>query len=242
MDISNLIRKPSIVNKAWFSPPDTGTIIAKKACKVYFPKHYMDGKLGHIDDKFNVMGVFGITVDDKYFCASDALAVMAFTPDVINIVKIQDAEYYELGWEEGSVICPNRFLVQNKSLMYEVSNEFVSKGKTPWYFDKAMMANVYKTDKLHGGVRMGDDRAIISTTASFRARDPKNREQAFRYSVRTQKEFDEGQPDYLPLNSVAATASNTATKLIGAYLQEGMVSAIIEPSTTVESSEKQLLN
>lgn len=242
MDVSTLIRDPERVAKAWISPPETKTIIAKKPCKIYFPKHYMDGKLGSIDDRFNVMGVFGITIEDKYYCASDALAIMPLTPDSINVVKIDDSEYYVLSFDEGSVICPNRSLVKDKTLMYEVSNEFVAKGKTPWYFNKSMMSNIFKTDSIHGGIRMGDDRSIISITAAFRARNPKDRSQPFRYAVKTQKEFDETMPDYLALNSVAATVSNTATKLVGGYLTEGIVSALVEPSTTVESAEKQLLN
>lgn len=241
MDITTLIRDPSKVIDAWSISKDSKSIIATKNVKVYFPKAYMTSTLGNIDDKFNVIGVFGIVVDDKYFCASDALAKMSLQPDTVNVVKIQDGEYYELGWEPGSIITPNRFLVVSKELLSEVSNEFIEKGKTPWYLNLPFLSNLFSTDKLFGSVRIAEDRSLISLTSAFRARHPDDRRRPFRAMVKTQKEFDTVMPVMTPLNSVAASASNTLTKLGGGYMNEGMVSALVEPSETLETVESLLI-
>lgn len=241
MDVSKLKRDPKKCLEAWSTPKDSKSIIAKKNVKIYFPKHYMTGPLGNIDDKFNTIAVFGIVVDDTYYCASDAPAKMSLTPDSVNVVKINDSDYYELSWEKGSIITENRFLVINKGLMSEISNEFIEKGKTPWYVNQWYIANLFKHDQLFGGVKIAENDTLISLTAAFRARHPDDRSKSFRNVVKDQKEFDTVMPIMTPLNSVAASASNTLTRLNGGYMTEGMVGAIVDPSDKLETVESLLI-
>lgn len=240
MDITGLKHNPAACAKAWHEPKDSTLIIAKESCKVYFPKHYIGSDLGYIDDKFNVIGIFGVVVGNNY-CASNALAIMPFTPAAVNLVRIDEGQYYELSWEKGDIICPNRNLVKAVSNLAKVYAEAVEKGKTAWYIRKEQMINLFDTDNFHTGGNVGDNRSQHALITAFRAKDPRDRSVPFRLAYTTQKEFDEAEPDYVALNSVAASRTNTMTKLTSGYLPVGVVGAIVEPTKTVESVEGHLL-
>lgn len=240
MDYSGLKHDPERVKKAWHADKKDGTIVALEPCKIYFPKHWVEGGLGHIDDRFNVLAMFGVVVDGSY-AVSDAAAIMPLTPDEVNTVKIDDGDYYELSWDKGGVICPNRFLVKEAGIAYEIFLEFISKGKTPWYMGVERLAQIFRTSKLHAGADLSADPSILSNFTAFRCRDTKNPKKYFREAIQTQADLNTTRPQINSLNSVAGNATNTTAKLLGANLAEGAVSAVINQSQTHEALEDRLL-
>lgn len=239
MDYASLKHSPERVRKALHADKKDQTIVALEPVTIYFPKHWMESGMGHIDDRFNVMAFFAIVVDG-HFCSTDAMAIMPLTPDEVNTIKIDDGDYYELKWEKGGVICPNRFLVKDGGAAYEVFLEFISKGKTPWYMSVERLANLFRTAKLHAGANLAADPSILSNFTAFRCRDMKNPKKYFRETLQTQSDLDT-RPQVNSLNSVAGNATNTTAKLLGANFSEGVVSAVINQSQNNEALEDRLL-
>lgn len=240
MDYANLKHNPEAVRKAWYADKKDKTIVALEPCTICFPKHWMDSGLGSIDDRYNVMAMFAVIVGDNY-SVSDAMAKMPLTPDSVNTVKIDDVDYYELSWEKGGVITPNRFLVVDNGNAYQCFLEFISKGKTPWYFSVVHLANIFRTSELHAGANLQADPAIMSNFTAFRCRDMKDSKRYFRETIKDQSQLVTERPQINSLTSVAGNATNTTAKLLGANLAEGAVSAIISPSVTNETLEDRLL-
>lgn len=238
MDVTALKRDPDFIKKHWIAQAD-GSIITTVPCKVYVPKHYVEGPLGTIDENFNVVAIYGVVIGDKY-SVSIASAIMPLSPDGTNIVTIDEGSYLELTWEAGSVICPNTDLFKNDQLVYEIYSEIIAKGKTPWYLKYTDLPNVLYSAKKYAGVNLGAARSILEVFSATRARQSGDRSLYYRNMLKKQADVEAIEPDIIPLRSVAFGATNTTSRTVGAYLDPGISSSLVNRTKQNENIEDLL--
>lgn len=215
------------------------TWVAKADLEVIFPTRYMNNKLGSFDDKFNVVGficfrnpatgIFGLT---------KICALVPITPDEINVMKIDEVEYYRLVCYRGSIICPNTNLVERQVLAYEIYNEFVSKHRLPPYFDAVDDAKVLDTLPSYCGVSLPVNRAITRVYPATTTRWADDIMIPLREKYKKQSDVFAMQGEYTSLNSVSFGATNTFSRLNGNYMADGLDSALANPSQSVETVEQ----
>jgi len=237
MDISSLQHNAEIVHSALVEKGNT--LVAKKDCKIYIPESYFSRYLAVKDDTLKIVGIFGIVVGDKHYAASVACSLMEITPTNTNVVTIEDEKYMEYQFDAGDVICPNINLVCTKTFLDRVYAEFVDKGRVPWYIDYDTALGVFETAKFHSNINLGIDQAITELIVASTARNSKDRSKFYRHGI-TKGLDRKKRPDYIPLSSVALSATNTTAKLLGNNIQEGITSALVNPSERNEPIEDLL--
>lgn len=237
MDVTTLKHDARKVLDKIHTAEDGKVSISKGDLKIMFPKHYVNGKLGHIDSRFNVVGMYAIILDDKYYAVSLANAVMPLVPDEINVTVVDQAEYYVLGFPAGSVICPDLDLVKNNQLIYQIDYDIGSLGKTPWYLNTELMCRMFDTAKEYADVDLMASPAILDITIASRARDPENLLHYRKEDYKTQADFGKLKVTFVPQKAVAFTATNTSARLLGPWLPDGIMSAMVQPSVENELIE-----
>jgi hypothetical protein len=216
------------------------SLLATKRCKIYVPEHYFGNFLGSVDDELRFVGIFGIVVDDLWFATSRCCAILASDPTTTNIQEINGQTYMEFTYEPGDVIIKNLNLVRISTLAFRIYDEFISKGKVPWYMGYEDMCYLMDTALYHADANLNVDSAILEMIASSMARQRQNKTIFYRHIVKSPSELGSVDYIYVPLRSVAYGATNTTAKLLGAYFQEGMTSALITPSERPETIEELL--
>lgn len=242
MDFTKLKRNASVIAKAVMDDEKAHLYIAKAPVDIYFPKHYVDGKLGSMDDKFNPVGIFAIVSGDSY-AVHNVSAFFPLTPSATTILKIDEVDYYKLSWQPGEVICPNTLLVMKKNLAFEVFNEFVDKGRVPPYFNKTDFNEVTMNFDIYCGVNLDSDASIISGYGADTLRDPKDLTRPLRELYRTQDDMENMQGVRVPLSSIAFNADNTSARLFGgSYFGDGTMSALVNRSEEPQVMEQVLFS
>lgn len=221
---------------------DGKEIITKKGCKVYIPVRFEEQGLATIGTNTTMLGFFPIVLDDGSYAVSSALTMVRTKPDEINNIKIEDEGYLELVYYAGSSVIANTEVLQDANLLFLTWDEFISKGKIPWYLNYEDLGKIYENSKHYTGVTLGANRVILELIASVIARDPKNLNSHYRHVVKSIGDLTAYPPTVVKLNSVTYGASNTTAKLIGAYWEEGVTSALINPSQKNEAIEDLLRN
>lgn len=239
MDVSTLTLNPEAIHEAIHYEKSQEILVAKKDIKLYVPEHYFNGKLGTIDSRYNVVGLVGWVVDG-FYAKSLVNATIPFTPEEISIVKIDDGTYYEMSWTAGAVICPNNRLPVKKTLVFEIYDEIVAKGKQPWYVKHRDRAEIFYSAPVHADVNLGGGQSLQSIFCASCMRDPKDRNRPARETFEVQADYDEAEIDIIPLRSVAYGADNTASRFLGSYLRPAMNSSLVNPSETTEDIESIL--
>jgi predicted lactoylglutathione lyase len=232
MDISTLKRDCEYVHKALSEVGDS--LVALKPLKIYLPEIYQASGLLYLTDTTQMFATFGIVVDDKY-SVSIAAAMCNTEPDNITIITIGNEKYYEFSYEKGSKVMTSVNLVQSNTILIKIYKTFFTSANVPWYFNYDVdYAMVFDTAELHAKSSLRINNAMIEFLVSIIARDSSNKTKFFRYKANVTKLM---KPIYIPLSAITLQATNTFAKLAGGYFNDGLTSALVNPTTTNESIE-----
>ncbi|AXH70770.1 hypothetical protein [Vibrio phage BONAISHI] len=241
MDFNVLKRSKKAIEEAVFDDVKNAVYIAKKEVSIVFPKHYLEGKLGSLDERFNPLAMFAIVSGDNYAVLSIP-SLMPLSPSSSTVIKLDGADYYKLSWLPGEVICPNTNLVKRKTLAFEIYDEFIAKGRVPPYFNNRDYTEIFYHLKDFCDVDLKADHAILSGYGAATARYPGDRTRTAREFYKVQADFLEMPIDRIPLRSVAYGADNTMARLDGSYLNEGMMSTLVNRSVEPQSIEQMIIS
>ena len=234
MDVHHLKRNPSYIHG--ILSEDGESLIALKPLKIYIPEHYQSANLANISDTITLVGIFGIVSDGQY-AISIADAMVTTVPTSLTVVTSGNEKYYEFSYEKGDKIITNINLIRVNTLILVIYQEFISKANIPWYFTYNDISALFETSILHANANLRIDNAVIELMVSAISRQRQDKKSFFRHDP---KLTNINIPAYIPLSSVAYQATNTFTKLAGGYFNEGMVSALVNPSGSNESVEMLL--
>lgn len=239
MDFSKLIRDPAKVHSCLRELPDE-RLVALKPLKIYIPVRFEERNLASIGIETNIAGIYAMVVEDTYFAVSMVNAMIRIDPTSTVKIMIDDTEYYEFFFEAGSTIMPSVQLVKNDTLVYRIYDEIISKGRIPHYLNYMDLSRIFDTAKFHAGANIGTNHEVTELIISLIARDSKDRHRYYREICTSEEVLSESTPAFIPLRSVTYAATNTTNKLAGSYYHEGVVSALVSPSTRVEKIEALL--
>lgn len=239
MDARHLKRDPDKVRAACTVGQD-GSVVALKPTKIYFPERFIEKQLATIGAQNYVVGLFAHVVEDQYYAVFLGAAMVHVEPTSIATVKFGDDSYLEMSFDPGARILTSQETVQDRLLTYRMYDEVISKGHAPWYlnYDDCIRL-LYTADSL-AGVGMLRNHAMLELNAAAICRDPKNINRYYRHAVQSYDDVAAHQPTIIPLMSVSYGTTNTVSRIMGSYLEQGIASSLVNPSTKVENIERLL--
>lgn len=236
MDFSKLIRNPELI-KSQLKKQSDHRVITNLGCKIYIPMRYSERNLASLGAENYIVGMFGMTVDDRYYSYCNINALVHITPDSINKVSIDGEDYHEFVFFKGSCVIANTVLVVGDILVFRIYDEFMSKGNIPWYMSYEDAGKMFETAGKHGGTSVGSNPEVIEMLIATIFRDAKDRNVGLRTIIHNREDLKTKKFVTIPLRSVAYAASNTTNKLAGSYFSVGLTSALVNPTERVEKIE-----
>ncbi len=237
MDISQLRHDPFKVKTNLREV--NNQLVTVKGCKIYIPVRFEERGLASVSVETYIVGIYAMVFDDCY-SVSLINAMQRIKPSFTNKVVIDGDEYYEFVFSPGAVVIETLDLVQMKPLVYLVYSEIVSKARVPWYLGYRQLAHLFDSARQFAGVNIGTDHEVTELIISMITRNPQDRVQYYRQTVTSEEQLETVQPAFVPLKSVAYSATNTLNKIAGSYMNDGIVSALVSPSERVERIESLL--
>lgn len=238
MDISKLTRNAGVVLSTL--KEINNTVVATKNTKIYIPARFSERNLASLGSETYIIGIYAIVVEDKYYAVSVVNAMIKIEPTTYKFVNINDEDYIEFIFEPGSTVISNLNLVKTDTLTYRIYDEIISKGNIPWYLGYLELGSIFDTAKKHAGTNIGDNRETTELIISLIARDKKDRTKYYRTTVKSIDDVEKVPPAYISMRSVIYAATNTLNKIAGSYMESGIVSALVSPSTREEHVESLL--
>lgn len=238
MPFSSLRRNETAIKAALYEDP-SGSLIATSDMKIIFPVRYEEANLANMLGTVYGLGIFAIQVGQEYAVNVIPAKIRLFPTD-IEKVTYQDNDYYVLSFEKGSTVTDNVNVVKDQVMGYYIYKYFVSLGRVPWYMSSADMLHLFSGMNEYTGVTYGANHAVNEMIISMIMRDNRNIQDYWRQGITTEEGIWRNHPDYIPLANVPFGARNTTAKLMGAYFDEGLNSALVYPSDTPEYVETVL--
>lgn len=237
MDITQLKRDADYV-KARLHRNENGSVNTTSECRIQIPESFTAKNLAVIGSEVFIFGFFPIIMGE-FYAVNKTIAMMRINPSSTEKVVIQNEPYIEFQFEAGDTVFASTALVVTDTLSYYMYDQFIAKGNIPWYMDYFDMANMFDTAKEHAGVNLGG-RAVIELIISSIARDPDDMTRLYRHILAKPEDVRTKPPVTIPFRSVIYNTSDTTSKLNGAYYSEGIDSALVNPSESVELIEELL--
>lgn len=214
------------------------TVIAKEDLFIIFPKRFIDLGLGVIDNTITVYGVVGMLNSKNEYAVWVIPTMVDITPDSIELVTINDEEYYLLTILKDDPIFDSLNVVVMPDLGFETFNVLLVKGYIPWYIGYEDMLSIFKAIPKYTGSKIQQFFTAVKVMIATSARDAENPNIPYRKSIRSKTDLTNRPILWAGLNNVYYTFNSTASKIFGSYMKAGMVSAIINPekkSTKLEN-------
>ena len=239
MDINKLIRDPAKVHACLQELVD-GRLVAKKSIKIYIPTRFAERGLASIGIETQIVGIYAIVVEDKYYGISMVNAMIRIEPTSTIKILINEEEFYEFYFEPGSTVIATVNLVKADTLVYKIYDEIISKGRVPWYLNYTDLGKLFDSAKYHAGANIGGNHEVTELLVSMITRNANDRHLYYRSGLKSMEDLQKRPPAFVALRSVTYSATNTLNKLAGSYFSEGMVSALVTPTEKVERIESLL--
>lgn len=239
MDITKLIRSPINITKSLKEMKDN-SLVTTDRLRIYIPVRFSERNLAKISSEIYICGICAIVNDNNQYGVLIVPSMIKITPTVINTIKVGEDSYYEFIFDKGSKVIENLDVLVNDTLAFFIFDEFFTKGRVPWYINYNDLGTIFDKSAKYANVNFNDKRVILELVASTIARNPADRYKTYRQSITKQEDVNNNPPKYIPLEAIQFTATNTVAKLAGAYMSDGVVSALVNPSEDVERIEKLL--
>ncbi len=217
---------------------EDGSVVTTAECSIQIPESFAARNLAVIGSEVFIFGFFPFIMGDRY-AVNKTIAMMRINPSSTQKVVVNETPYIEFTFEPGDKIIASTALVVTDTLSYYMYDEFIAKGNIPWYMSYFDMANMFDTAKEHAGVNLGG-RSIIELIISTIARDPNDMTRLYRHILARPEDILTKPPVTVPFRSVIWNTSDTTSKLNGAYYTEGINSALVNQSESVEMIEELL--
>lgn len=238
MPFSTLTRNKDVILNALYQTP-SGSLLAKEDLKIVFPVRFEEANLATIENNVYVLGIFAIIVGNQY-AVNNIPARIRLQPTEIEKEKYQENDYYVLSFDKGATVCENINVVQENTLGYYIYNYFIALGKVPWYMSALDMLRLFDGMDEYTKTTYGASHAVTEMIVSMIMRGNQDIQQYWRQTIESEQDLYNNLPDFIPLRNVPFGARNTTAKLMGAYFDEGLNSALLYPSDSAERVETLL--
>lgn len=217
-----------------------GQILTRVPCKIQVPTRFSDIGLGQIGINTFTYGMFALIHENGDYAVCNVNALVELNPFKTIVVTINETDYHEFYFEAGDVIIKTSDLVKRDTLMYNVMDEFIFKGKIPWYVGYEDLGKLFDTAKKHADSNVGQNLEVIEFIAAMVTRSKEDRSKYIRTTANNYADVALNKLDYVALKSVFYSISSTVNKLAGSYFNDGVVSALVNPTARVERIESIL--
>lgn len=235
---TGLIRDPERALKQLVET-EQGELITLVPAKIHVPTRFQERGLATIGVDTFVYGMYALILEDQYYTVSNVNALIPISPFKIETEKVDGVEYHAFYFEPETVVIKNTTIVQRDSLIYDILDELIFKGKIPWYMGYEDLGRMFDTAKEYAGSNICNRYEIIELVVSMITRSSADRTLYYRRQVSSRDELQRANMTYLPLTSVFYLSS-TLAKLAGNYFDDGVKSALVTPTERIERIEALL--
>lgn len=235
--MNKLTRNPGLV-KTKLVENKAGEVIVTEKCVIQVPARFSTIGLGQIGLETIIYGCFALILDTGEYSVFNINALVELCPSRTIIVEVDGVDYHQFEFDAYQVLIRTTDLVKRDSIIYNVFDEFIFKGKVPWYLDYDDVGKLFDTAKKYANSDVSKNQDVIEFLVSMISRNKQNRDKLVRNIASDYK--DTKNISYVPLSSVFYNVNNTLNKLAGSYFSQGVVSALVKKSDQISEIEKIL--
>lgn len=218
---------------------DGGRLLTRVDCRIHMPVRFAQRGLGMVGAENFCYGCFAVILNDGKYAVVNANSLIEINPTKYIVVEVDGVDYYEFYFDANTPIFKSMKVLVRDEVAFNALDEFLFKGKLPWYINYPDGRKLFRGAKKGTGLNIGQSWELYSMITALMARDPNDKTIHLRFKIKSQKDMDQ-EVSWVPLHNVFHGVSSTFNRLAGSYMQDGIISALVNPSDHMSDVEKIL--
>ena len=239
MDVRKLQRDVPAVLDTLAELPD-GALVTKTGCVIHVPESFRSKQLIQLGKEITFIGYFALITPDGKFCTWMIPSTIRTIPDDIRTVEIEGKMYYEFHYPKGGRIAKSTDLLVDQLTLYPLFEDVIARARSIWYYDYEQMGGFFKHAPEYTGAHLYATPSIFEMIIAQQARLEEDRNITIRHHVTKPSDVSKTPFAYIPMRNVEYGATDTVSKIGGSNIAEGIDSAIVNPTESVQPVEKLL--
>jgi len=201
--------------------------------EIFISDRYAQHGCLELTNEVKTLGIFDMKINGKsggYLLP----ARITIIPSEMENITIGTDKFVKLTLYENDVFIKNRDVVMDEQLAYVVFYEIVYGGKAPKFLTYDDKVFLFDTVSEVTGISFPTDHVVFEMMVAMLHRDKKDI--SLQYRISDMKD----EPMNIPLRLVSHAALSTTSKIIGAYMDDGIDAALVN-SSEINSDIEDLL-
>ena len=195
--------------------------VAANTIDVYVPEMYSDRGIYHNDEYVSVLGILKVVVNKKIDITLMMTTMLTMVPSSVSKETIDDYPYIVLHFNKGDLFIRNTELVKDSKVMFDIFNTFINLGKIPPFISYSQIQHIFDNDKLLVGLNFGINHSTYEVLFAHMYRDKKDVFKFYRYTPMKDA------PEIVSMNQISHGPVSASSRMIGGYMNDGVVSALV---------------
>lgn len=215
-------------------------MVTSEHVRIQVPERFVNAGLAQVGIDNYVYGIYALLLDDDTYAVSVTNTMLKINPTKTLRIKVNEVPYYEFHFDAGTAVIPDVNSVKRDTMVYNVINELMFMGHMPWYMEYDDVGKIFDTSSKFAGSSVNNSLECVELLAAIVARDREDPTKPYRLVVTDEEYKKRHKPRFIPMKSVFYAATSTSNKLAGSYFNDGIVSALVTPTTEVSRIEQLL--
>lgn len=234
------LTRDSVHIRSLLSITKDGRVVCNKPIEIHFPDHYLRKQLAEMHESLYVLGMFVIVDREaKRYALMNVPAKVMIPISEMDTYQYNEDFYRQLKFDAYDTVIATKEIIADDKLMYWMYSYFIELANIPWYMEYNDLLKMYDQTPYYMGNTLGSSTQIVEMIIGNVARSPDDIKTMYRhYFDPTKKKTN--LPNWIALRNMSLGAADTFSKVMGSYFDDGVTSALAEPSKTLTNVEKVL--
>lgn len=208
----------------FFQVVEDSLVFTGNNLKVYIPMRYKVHEALIVEDYVRTLAIFSMKVNDTYEYGLILPNMINMAPSNVSRANIDGVDYQLLEFYNGDKFMISTTILKENHIAPLMYSEFISLGNLPKFLTYNDTALLFDTAEKMCDVNLKTPHVVFEMIYAHLFRDPDNLYLKYRFTDKTKK------PVFIGTNSVAFGPESTTSKLIGAYFNDSINSALVNAS------------
>ena len=239
MENLKLTRDPNYIKSLLKDTDDA--LITNKDLFVMFPQKFIDRDLSSLGNTCHILGLISIIdIDSKKYSVTTVPARLETQPSEIDTTIVNNMEYVVLKIDKDSEFITSKKVLKESDFVFDVMDLLLIIGKIPRYYDYNDIVKIFANVRKYTGEKAADNQLTFELLTAMVARDAEDWNKYYRDILESMKDVGKKDLAWVGLENIWFSFRSTLSKLAGAYMKKGVVSAIINPEKEISDLEHVL--
>jgi len=208
----------------YFKKVNNAFVFTGKKLTVKIPRRYENYNLLKAENEVQTLAIFEMIIDDKESHGFLLPAVIIMAPSHTFNKTIDEIDFLIAEFQAGDKFMTNTQILKQPHISYAMFVEFIALGNLPKFMDYESTAFLFDRSKSICDADLRVHHSVFEMIYAHLFRDPDDLTIKFRHTNMKKK------PEFIELRSVTYGTDSTTAKIIGAYMNDGINAAIVNPA------------